>query len=135
MTMSRRALVQGQVEGLEPINRRAELPPAKPARYETEVIVARPGEVVLPVDLLVRFENGEQVRETWDGRATWKRFTYEKEARASSAMLDPEDLYAMDLDRNNNSLSLEPHRAAIAPLALHWLFWVQNDLHLASSLL
>ncbi|OLE67193.1 MAG: hypothetical protein AUG09_03730 [Acidobacteria bacterium 13_1_20CM_2_68_7] len=129
-----RGLLPAPRAGLGPIDRRAAPVPGKLAGYETEVIVARPGEIVLPVDLLVRFENGEQVRETWDGRATWKRFTYEKEARAASAVVDPEGLYAMDLDRNNNSLTLDSHRAAIAPLVLHWLFWVQNDLLLASSL-
>ncbi len=133
-TKEARGLLPAPRAGLAPIDRRAGPPPGRPAGYETEVIVARPGEVVLPVDLLVRFENGEQVRETWDGRATWKRFTYEKRARAASAVVDPEELYAMDLDRNNNSLTLDPHRTAIAPLVLHWLFWVQNDLLLASSL-
>jgi hypothetical protein len=102
--------------------------------FETEVVVARRGEVALPVEIVVRFENGEEVRETWDGRATWKRFTYEKNVRAERATIDPTGLYAIDLDRNNNSLTLDPHEGAIAPLALHWLFWVQNLLHLASSL-
>src|SRR6185503_1179321 len=102
--------------------------------FETEVVVSRRGEVALPVEILVRFENGEEVRETWDGRAPWKRFTYEKSARADRALIDPAGVYAMDLDRNNNSLTRDPHDSAIAPLVLHWLFWVQNFLHLASSM-
>ena len=102
--------------------------------FETEVVVARRGEVALPVEIVVRFENGEEVRETWDGRAPWKRFTYEKSARADRALIDPAGVYAMDLDRNNNSLTRDPHDSAIAPLVLHWLFWVQNFLHLASSM-
>lgn len=129
-----RGLLPAPVAGRDPIDRRAAPPDGGPKRYETEVIVTRPGEVVLPVDLVVRFQNGEEVRETWDARATWKRFTYEKEARAERAVIDPEGVYAIDLDRNNNSLTLDPHERAIAPLALHWLFFVQNWLHLASSL-
>jgi hypothetical protein len=122
--------------GLEPIDRRDE-PPAEGGakRYESEVIVARPGEIALPVEILVRFEDGTEVRESWDGRDTWKRFTYEREARARVAAIDPDGLYAMDLDRTNNSLTLDRNERAVAPLALHWLFLVQNELHLASSLL
>ncbi|MEK7283785.1 MAG: M1 family metallopeptidase [Acidobacteriota bacterium] len=130
-----RGLLPAPWAGEGPNDRRAAPPSGGgPQRYETEVIVRRSGEVVLPVDLVVRFENGEEVRETWDARATWKRFTYEKEAKAVQAILDPRGVYAIDLDRNNNSLTLDPHASAIAPLALHWLFWVQNGLHLASSL-
>jgi hypothetical protein len=129
-----RGLLPPARAGEEAIDRRAESPEGGPKAYETEVIVARRGEVVLPVDVVVRFENGEEVRETWDGRATWRRFTYERTVRVERATIDPTGLYAIDLDRNNNSLTLDPHEGAIAPLALHWLFWVQNLLHLASSL-
>ena len=83
--------------------------------------MTRPGEIVLPVDVLVRFENGEVVRESWDGRETWKRFTYVKEAKAASAAIDPEGVYAIDLDRNNNSLTLERDWRVVLTLALHWL--------------
>ena len=38
----------------------------------------RYGEAMFPVDVLVTFENGEQVREHWDGRERWKVFTYER---------------------------------------------------------
>lgn len=129
-----RGLVPPARAGEAAIDRLAESTEGGRKSYETEVIVARRGEVVLPVDIVVRFENGEEVRETWDGRAPWKRFTYEKSVRAERAVIDPAGVYAIDLDRNNNSLTLDPHDGAIAPLALHWLFWVQNLLHLAASM-
>ncbi|MBI1951455.1 MAG: M1 family metallopeptidase [Acidobacteria bacterium] len=129
-----RGLLPAARAGEGPIDRRAGPAAGGPKTHETEVIVTRAGDVVLPVDLVVRFENGEEVRETWDARATWKRFTYERGARAERATIDPRGVYALDLDRNNNSLTLDSHEGAVAPLALHWLFWVQNTLHLASSL-
>lgn len=104
------------------------------ARFETEVIVRREGEVVLPVDVLVRFESGEEARERWDGRSTWKRFVYETSSRAEEAIVDPDHVYAMDLDTNNNSLTLDRQTAPLARLSLVWLFWVQNYLHLAAAL-
>ena len=131
-----RGLVPPSRAGLEPLDRRGETPlDGSSKQYESEVIVARPGEIVLPVEILVKFEDGVEVRESWDGRDTWKRFTYEREARAASAEIDPGGIYAMDLDRTNNSLTLDRNQRAIAPLVLHWLFLVQNELHLASSLL
>jgi hypothetical protein len=102
--------------------------------YETEVIVRRRGEVILPVDLLVQFEDGEEKHETWDARETWRRFTYETRSRASSAIIDPGRRIVIDLDVNNNGKTLRRQSRPVLRLALIWLFWMQNYLHLASSL-
>jgi Peptidase family M1 domain len=106
--------------------------PAPP--YETEVIVRRQGEVILPIDLLVRFEDGEERHEVWDAKETWKRFTYETRSRASSAVIDPGHLFVIDLDVNNNGKTLPRQSRPVVRLALTWLFLIQNYLHLASSL-
>ena len=50
--------------------------------YRTTVVVRRYGEAFFPVDVLTTFENGEQVREKWDGRERWRRFTYDRPSRA-----------------------------------------------------
>jgi hypothetical protein len=130
-----RGLVPQPRAGLPPLDRlNPPAPSERASRFETEVIVRRRGEVALPVDLLVRFESGEERRDGWDGKATWKRFIYETKSRAREAIVDPEGIYAADLDRNNNSKTLERQGRAVARLALLWLFWVQNYLHLAASL-
>ncbi len=103
--------------------------------FETEVIVRRNGEVILPVTLLVRFENGEERRETWDGHATWKRFTYETGSRAVRAEVDPDGLYTLDLDINNNGRTLDRQPRPVARLSSLWLFWLQNYLHMVASLI
>ncbi len=51
-----------------------------PVATGPRVVVRRLGEAIFPVDVLVTFENGEQVRERWDGRDRWKLFTYERTA-------------------------------------------------------
>jgi hypothetical protein len=53
----------------------------KEDRYQTEVIVRRLGEVRLPVDVLIVFEDGEEFRDTWDGQYRWKKYTFQKPAR------------------------------------------------------
>ena len=121
--------------GEAPLDRTAlPAPDHRAARYETELIVRRLGEVALPVEVLVRFESGEERRETWDGRSTWKRYTYEASSKPEAAIIDPERIYAIDLDVNNNSLTLERREAPLLRLGLIWLFWIQNYLHLAASL-
>lgn len=131
-----RGLVPAARAGENPADRLEEPPSGGGAkRFESEVIVKRLGEISLPVEIRVRFEDGTEVRESWDARETWKRFTYERGARVRSAEIDPGGIYAIDLDRTNNSLTLERNGRAIAPLFLHWLFLVQNELHLASTLL
>lgn len=131
-----RGLVPAPKAGQPPLDR--SLPPPEtgegPTRYETEVIVRRLGEVVLPVEILVRFESGEEVREAWDGRTTWKRLVYERSTRADRAIVDPAGILAIDLDRNNNGLTLERQTRTVARLSLLWLFWLQNYLHLAAAL-
>ena len=105
-----------------------------PVRYETEVIVRRLGDLVFPVDLSVRFENGEEERERWDGASTWKRFTYDTSARAERAVIDPDRIYVVDLDINNNGRSIDHQTRPVARLSLVWLFWLQNYLMLAAGL-
>ena len=54
------------------------------------MIARRYGEAIFPVDVLVTFANGEQVREHWDGRARWTAFTYDRPVAAASAVVDPD---------------------------------------------
>ena len=131
--------VQGYIPaggpGAPPTDRRQPAEARDPtARYETEVIVRRLGEVILPVELVVRFENGEEARERWDGRSTWKRFTYETSSRVERAEVDPENIYVVDLDRTNNGLTIDRQPGPVARLALEWLFWLENYLHLATTM-
>ena len=129
-------LVPAPAAGQPPADRSA--PPASasgpPGRFQTEVIVERRGEAVLPVEVVVRFENGEEKRERWDGRATWKRFTYETASQVESARVDPDGIYVLDLDVTNNGRTLDRQWKPVTRLAFLWLFWVQNYLQLAASL-
>jgi len=44
--------------------------------YTAIVQLERAGEVMLPVDVLIHFDNGEQVLEKWDGKSRIKDFKY-----------------------------------------------------------
>ena len=89
--------------------------------YRNTVLVHRKGDFIFPVEVEVKFDNGERVREKWDGRDRWVRFSYDKKAKIVSAEVDPEHRVWLDKDRFNNSQTAEPNRAATRKLATYWL--------------
>src|ERR1700683_1813778 len=71
--------------------------------FRNYVVVHRKGDFIMPVDLLVRFKNGEAVTEHWDGRDRWIRYTYDRPDKIISAELDPTHLVLLDRNEFNNS--------------------------------
>ncbi len=97
--------------------------------YRTTVVVRRYGEAVFPMEVLVVFRNGEEVREAWNGRDRWKAFTYEREVEAAWAEVDPGRVLLLDVNRVNNSYSTTPKRdEAARKWTLKWLTWLQDAL-------
>jgi len=93
--------------------------------YRTTVLVHRKGEFIFPVDVLLKFDNGETVREHWDGRDRWVRYTYDKTAKLVSAELDPKHQVGLDKDFFNNSYVKEQQSGARRKLASYWLVFTQ----------
>src|SRR5262249_39615105 len=77
--------------------------------YHTEVVVRRNGEATFPVDVVVKFAEGEPRRDRWDGLDRWRRYAFDGPARAVSAEIDPDRVLLLDIDPTNNSVSLEPY--------------------------
>lgn len=95
--------------------------------YDTDVVVRRYGEAIFPVDVLVVFENGEKVRERWDGRDRWKLFTYSRASKADHAIVDPDRVLLLDVDTTNNSKTLKPQAGAAATRWMYkWMMWLQD---------
>jgi hypothetical protein len=94
--------------------------------YESTVMVHRKGDFVFPVQVSVKFENGETAREHWDGQDRWTRFRYLKKSKVVSAEVDPD--HTIHLDRNDfdNSRTREPNSAATGKLAHFWMFLTQT---------
>ena len=93
----------------------------------TTVTVRRQSDGIFPVDVLVVFDDGETVRERWDGRAAWQVYTYERSARAASVHVDPDRVLLLDIDYANNSWTAVPRAGAAATKwALHWMIWLQD---------
>jgi hypothetical protein len=97
------------------------------APFETTVVVRRLGEAVFPVDVQVTFENGERVRERWDGVERWQAFRFVRPVKARAAQVDPDRVLLLDVDVTNNSRTLAPRASqAATKWSLKWLVWLQD---------
>lgn len=73
------------------------------------------------------FEDGEEVRYRWDGRARWKRIVVEQTSKLAHAVVDPDRVLLLDVRPSNNSLVLEsPDRGPALKWTSRWLVWLQD---------
>jgi len=93
--------------------------------YTSNVWVHRRDDFIFPVEVEVRFDNGEKLRERWDGRDRWARFTYQKKAKLDSVEIDPDRKIHLDRNNFNNSRTEEAHTAATWKLRNYWTFLTQ----------
>jgi hypothetical protein len=128
---------QGLVEGNgkpltvsaeEAARREKEADRAKTRLWESTVLVRRRGEVVLPVEVELRFEGGARDRRAWDGQDRWIRYRVTRPERLLSAHVDPDGKLALDVDALNNAKRVAPDGRASAQWAGRALFWVQQIL-------
>ncbi len=75
--------------------------------YLTEVWVRRLGDFTFPVEIEVVFENGEKLREKWDGKDLWKKYQYLKPAKLVKATVDPDQKVMLDLNWKNNQKTVK----------------------------
>jgi hypothetical protein len=120
--------IEGNFNGLTPLEKPTE------GIYHSEVAVRRIGEVTFPVELLVTFENGEEVREKWNGSSRWKIFNYEKPSPIKYAQIDPDKKVFLDVNFLNNSMRREAQKEIPLKLAAKCHYLIQSLLHLISSI-
>jgi hypothetical protein len=98
-----------------------------PTLYRSEVVVRRLGEGVFPVEVAMVFEDGSQLRRLWDGRYRWRLFVHEGPSKLDYAVVDPDRILLLDLDRTNDSREVEdPGWLVPAKWAAKWLIWAQD---------
>jgi len=90
--------------------------------YQSYVSVHRRGEFTMPVEIEIKFDNGEKVREHWDGQDRWTRFSYVKKAKVVSAEIDPDHTVQLDRDNFNNSYVVEANPKPTSKLSNYWIF-------------
>jgi hypothetical protein len=93
--------------------------------YRSFVWLQRKQDFVMPVEVEVKFDNGEAVREHWDGASRWTKFVYEKKAKVTSAEIDPDHKIQLDRNAFDDSYTAEPNGKPAHKLANYWLFLTQ----------
>ncbi|MGD8538965.1 MAG: M1 family metallopeptidase [Candidatus Aminicenantes bacterium] len=104
----------------------------KQKNYKNDVVVVRKGELIFPQEILIVFEDDEEVRETWDGKDRWTRFTYYKPVQLKSAQLDPEAKLLLDVNHLNNSMTRKPNKISPLKCALDMMLKFQKFLTVIS---
>jgi len=111
-------------------------------RYRTNLVVRRYGDAMFTgtiepplepfesgrgVEIAVRFADGVERVERWDGRAASRRFTWESGSPAQSATVDPRQVILLDVNRTNNSRTIAPRAAAAAARwSVVWTVWLEH---------
>jgi hypothetical protein len=84
--------------------------------YRSTAELERGGEVMLPVEVLVHFKNGDEILESWDGKSRYKDFVYTGMREIEWVKIDPEFKIRMDVNYINNSMTLNPDRIPLRRL-------------------
>ncbi len=94
--------------------------------FESVVLIRRLGQVFMPVEIQITFEDGEVVNEKWDGKDLWKRFLYRRSSPVMLAVVDPQRKLMLDINYTNNSLYVKRSSTAALRWAAKWMFWLQH---------
>jgi hypothetical protein len=97
----------------------------KDTLYDSYVWLHRKGDFVMPIEVEVKFDNGEKLREHWDGQNRWTRFSYQKKAKVISAEIDPDHTVQIDRNDINNSYVVEANPKPAYKVGTYWLFVTQ----------
>ena len=94
--------------------------------YNTEFTVNRIEDMVLPVEILVQFENGETLIEYWDGISQTKTYTYQNTSKIISVQLDPNKKLMLDVDSTNDSMTIRPSNVPTNLFLNKFMNWMQT---------
>ncbi|WP_375444173.1 M1 family metallopeptidase [uncultured Fibrella sp.] len=90
--------------------------------------IDRLGDMHLPVEVLVHFDDGREEMLYWDGKARTHTVSPTQKGRVAWAQVDPKQKLYMDVNVINNSLSVSPSDAPAAKYATKFLFWVETTM-------
>lgn len=93
--------------------------------YLSTVSIERAGGIMLPVKVLVHFDNGDEKMEEWDGKARYKDFEYTGTRQVTWAKIDPFDEIDLDVNRINNSWTDNPRFTAARRMTDKFIYLMQ----------
>ena len=99
---------------------RAPKPRSSAPLHESRALITGPAWNNLPATVMLRFEDGVEVREQWDARAAWRGYRVVRPARLVEVRIDELRRVLLDVVPQNNGLALEPDRGFLAD----WTGWL-----------
>ena len=97
--------------------------------FSYHALVGRRGGRGLPVTVRLHFQGGKTEDRIWDGRSALLPLTDVASTPLSSVTVDPESVYAIDLDLLNNARTVRYQKRGVLFLGGWFQFWVQNYLN------
>ncbi len=104
-------------------------------KYQSKIIIYRNGEMIMPQEIKIFFENGDQKIEYWDGKDRSFELNFISEHKIDCAEIDP--LLKITLDKNliNNSYSVQAKKTGIRRYFTSFFTWMENIMVTASALI
>ena len=107
--------------------------------WDSLVVVRRRGELIYPVDVVIKFEDGSQEQVSWSlaeqnahPEERMRTLRFYRRAALERAEVDPQIKLALDEKRLNNGLLAKPNMRPVTRLFLTVQSWVQTALDLIS---
>jgi len=102
--------------------------------YESRVVVARLGDIHVPQEVLIQFEDGTEILEKWDGKARTHGFVYRGNSKVAAAYIDPYEKIYIDRNFLNNSLRTKAETKTVWKYMSQLMMRLQNVLQGVSFL-
>jgi len=96
--------------------------------WKSVVSINRLGDMILPIEILVKFDDGTEVLENWNGKATTHQLIYEGSSQVECVEIDPEHKIFLDKNFLNNSFTKKANKKGIRKYSSEFLFWLQNSM-------
>jgi hypothetical protein len=93
--------------------------------YQSEVLIHRKGDFIFPITIAITFDNGDKIREQWNGQDRWTRYAYQKNAKVSSVEIDPDQTISLERNSFKTSSLAESNYKATHKLTNYWTFVTQ----------
>lgn len=103
--------------------------------FRSSTEIGQLGDMIVPVDILIRFSDGTTETRYWNGVGETIRYQFSKKVPIVEVQIDPFQKIYLDIDLNNNSKTLEPNKIGILKYASRAIFWVQNIFQSVSFLM
>jgi hypothetical protein len=98
------------------------------------VTVQRLGDLIIPTEVLVTFQDGSSLRQAWDGQQTPQTFNFTNKSPVQSALIDPDRKILVDLEWSDNGKTARVDLWSWLALVTRVLYGMQNALLTAGGM-